>query len=211
MLFPALKEAEANLRRQRRQLRAQILRHMVIGAKVVRGLDWKWSDQDGSPPGEGTVTGELHNNWIDVTWDHGGSNSYRMGAEGKFDLKLAPSFEVKLGLAKPPPAADAASSAPAVAAAAQAGADVKSRTVYSSPPVQKPEPSPSSKSLTPRVSSLQNPVPPARKSGVPSTDTTVSFQFAPIAARKLCRRWTSKMVEIANESLEVPMFFLFDV
>lgn len=39
----------------------------------------------------GTVTGELHNGWIDVTWDHGGSNSYRMGAEGKFDLKLASS------------------------------------------------------------------------------------------------------------------------
>lgn len=38
--------------------------------------------------GEGTVTGELHNGWIDVTWDHGGSNSYRMGAEGKYDLRL---------------------------------------------------------------------------------------------------------------------------
>lgn len=56
---------------------------------MVRGLDWKWRDQDGSPAGEGTVTGELHNGWIDVTWDHGGSNSYRMGAEGKYDLKLA--------------------------------------------------------------------------------------------------------------------------
>lgn len=31
----------------------------------------------------------LFSGWIDVTWDHGGSNSYRMGAEGKFDLKLA--------------------------------------------------------------------------------------------------------------------------
>lgn len=27
--------------------------------------------------------------WIDVTWDHGGSNSYRMGAEGKYDLRLS--------------------------------------------------------------------------------------------------------------------------
>ena len=27
---------------------------------------------------------------MDVTWDSGGSNSYRMGAEGKFDLALAP-------------------------------------------------------------------------------------------------------------------------
>jgi len=25
--------------------------------------------------------------------DHGSANSYRMGAEGKFDLKLAPSYE----------------------------------------------------------------------------------------------------------------------
>ena len=41
----------------------------------------------------GTVTGELHNGWIDVTWDHGSANSYRMGAEGKFDLKLAPGYE----------------------------------------------------------------------------------------------------------------------
>ena len=31
--------------------------------------------------------------WIDVTWDAGGSNSYRMGAEGKFDLMLAPSHD----------------------------------------------------------------------------------------------------------------------
>lgn len=27
--------------------------------------------------------------WIDVKWDHGVRNSYRMGAEGKYDLKLA--------------------------------------------------------------------------------------------------------------------------
>ena len=24
--------------------------------------------------------------WIEVQWDHGGANSYRMGAEGKYDL-----------------------------------------------------------------------------------------------------------------------------
>ncbi len=46
-------------------------------------------DQDGPQPGEGVVTGEIHNGWIDVKWDHGVRNSYRMGAEGKFDLKLA--------------------------------------------------------------------------------------------------------------------------
>ncbi|CAI5764133.1 E3 ubiquitin-protein ligase HECTD1 isoform X5 [Podarcis lilfordi] len=92
-LGKAAKEAEANLRRQRRLVRSQVLKYMVPGARVIRGIDWKWRDQDGSSQGEGTVTGELHNGWIDVTWDAGGSNSYRMGAEGKFDLKLAPGYD----------------------------------------------------------------------------------------------------------------------
>lgn len=70
---------------------------MVPGARVVRGLDWKWRDQDGpggGPPGEGTITGDIHNGWIDVAWDHGAANSYRMGAEGKYDLKLAPGIRL---------------------------------------------------------------------------------------------------------------------
>ncbi|XP_072896168.1 E3 ubiquitin-protein ligase HECTD1 isoform X4 [Hemitrygon akajei] len=60
-LGKAAKEAEANLRRQRRLVRSQVLKYMVPGARVVRGIDWKWRDQDGNPPGEGTITGELHN------------------------------------------------------------------------------------------------------------------------------------------------------
>ncbi|XP_058843642.1 E3 ubiquitin-protein ligase HECTD1 isoform X11 [Acipenser ruthenus] len=92
-LGKAVKEAEANLRRQRRLFRSQVMKYIVPGARVVRGIDWKWRDQDGNPLGEGTVTGEAHNGWIDVTWDAGGSNSYRMGAEGKYDLKLAPGYD----------------------------------------------------------------------------------------------------------------------
>ena len=42
-------------------MRTQVLKQMVPGARVVRGMDWKWRDQDGNPPGDGTVTGELHN------------------------------------------------------------------------------------------------------------------------------------------------------
>ena len=39
--------------------------------------------------------------WIDVTWDAGGTNSYRMGAEGKYDLTLAPGHDPdKVNLAK---------------------------------------------------------------------------------------------------------------
>ena len=51
--------------------------------------------QDGPTPGLGRVIGELgEDGWIRVQWDTGSTNSYRMGKEGKYDLKLAeiPSF-----------------------------------------------------------------------------------------------------------------------
>ena len=61
---------------------------MKIGTRVVRGPDWKWGDQDGN--GEGRVIGELGDDgWIRVQWDNASTNSYRMGKEGKYDLKLA--------------------------------------------------------------------------------------------------------------------------
>ncbi|CAB0009589.1 unnamed protein product [Nesidiocoris tenuis] len=63
---------------------------LQIGTRVVRGPDWKWGDQDGPPPGEGRVIAELgEDGWIRVQWDNGSANSYRMGKEGKYDLKLA--------------------------------------------------------------------------------------------------------------------------
>nr|XP_004552854.2 E3 ubiquitin-protein ligase HERC2 isoform X1 [Maylandia zebra] len=69
---------------------------MKIGTRVMRGVDWKWGDQDGPAPGLGRVIGELgEDGWIRVQWDTGSTNSYRMGKEGKYDLKLA----------EPPPAA----------------------------------------------------------------------------------------------------------
>uniref|UniRef100_A0A8C1EAI7 E3 ubiquitin-protein ligase n=1 Tax=Cyprinus carpio carpio TaxID=630221 RepID=A0A8C1EAI7_CYPCA len=82
-LGKAVKEAEANLRRQRRLFRSQVMKYIVPGARVVRGIDWKWRDQDGSPAGEGTVTGEAHNgtpqSWSSLVKnncpDKGGSSS----------------------------------------------------------------------------------------------------------------------------------------
>lgn len=65
---------------------------MKVGTRVVRGIDWKWGDQDGPLPGEGTVIGELgEDGWIRVQWDNGSTNSYRMGKESKYDLKLVDS------------------------------------------------------------------------------------------------------------------------
>ena len=119
-------------------MRTHILKHMVIGARVVRGIDWKWRDQDGRTPGEGTVTGELHNGWIDVTWDHGGSNSYRMGAEGKFDLKLAPGSEPGSATATATTAAGAKVPPPAAAAGQQQAAGPPPPPCQTSPPSSSP-------------------------------------------------------------------------
>eukprot|EP00049_Salpingoeca_infusionum_P015690 m.307121 g.307121 ORF g.307121 m.307121 type:complete len:2248 (-) comp15932_c0_seq1:1557-8300(-) len=58
------------------------------GIRVIRGKDWKWEKQDGSPPGGGTVQEKLSStSWVKVKWDGGHNNSYRMGAEGCFDLQ----------------------------------------------------------------------------------------------------------------------------
>uniref|UniRef100_A0A914UIN6 MIB/HERC2 domain-containing protein n=1 Tax=Plectus sambesii TaxID=2011161 RepID=A0A914UIN6_9BILA len=56
---------------------------IAVGTRVIRGPDWKWGDQGTA---EGTVVSELHNGWIDVQWDDGTCNSYRFGADGKFDI-----------------------------------------------------------------------------------------------------------------------------
>ena len=66
---------------------AELAKLLKIGTRVVRGIDWKWGNQDGN--GEGRVIGELgEDGWIRVQWDTGSTNSYRMGKEGKYDLKL---------------------------------------------------------------------------------------------------------------------------
>lgn len=55
-----------------------------------RYLPKSFTYQDGPPPSEGRVIGELgEDGWIRVQWDTGSTNSYRMGKEGKYDLKLA--------------------------------------------------------------------------------------------------------------------------
>ncbi|KAG5675368.1 hypothetical protein PVAND_005277 [Polypedilum vanderplanki] len=120
------KENEAKMRRERRQIRSQ-LKHFSPGARVVRGVDWRWDDQDGAT--EGTVTGEIHNGWIDVKWDHGLRNSYRMGAEGKYDLKLAnsdnlPNFDLS---------STTASSTKKTSSAAEKGNSLNSRKSSSTP------------------------------------------------------------------------------
>ena len=88
----AAREVEAINRRQRKKVKSQV-RHLLKGAQVVRGPDWKWRDQDGGVGSVGTITGNLHDGWVDVRWDNEQTNSYRMGAEAKYDLQLSPEYE----------------------------------------------------------------------------------------------------------------------
>lgn len=76
------------LAREQRDLAKNTAGQLKKGMKVVRGVDWKWNTQDGTPPGPGTVRNDPSGGWVDVQWDSGGSNSYRMGADGKFDLAI---------------------------------------------------------------------------------------------------------------------------
>lgn len=49
-------------------------------------------EQDGTPPGEGRIISEVGDDgWVRVEWDTGATNSYRMGKEGQYDLRLADS------------------------------------------------------------------------------------------------------------------------
>ncbi|XP_062388284.1 deleted in malignant brain tumors 1 protein-like isoform X4 [Sardina pilchardus] len=75
---------------------------MKIGTRIMRGQDWKWENQDGIPPGIGRVIGQLSARWIRVRWDNGHINSYRMGHEGKYDLKLAEPLPSALPSTEPP-------------------------------------------------------------------------------------------------------------
>lgn len=57
------------------------------GARVRRGPDWKWGDQD--EYGAGTIVGKY---WVRVEWDHGRSNAYRVGRDrfsNAYDLVYA--------------------------------------------------------------------------------------------------------------------------
>ncbi|KAK7474918.1 hypothetical protein BaRGS_00033805, partial [Batillaria attramentaria] len=64
-----------------------------VGDRVKRGKDWDWQNQDGNPPGPGTVVAvpvdDNHPGWVKVHWDSGLTDVYRMGAQGMYDLTMA--------------------------------------------------------------------------------------------------------------------------
>lgn len=68
------------------------LKGIFIGAKVVRGPDWEWGNQDGGQNKVGTVIdirgwdNESGRSVATVTWQSGNTNVYRLGYKGCVDL-----------------------------------------------------------------------------------------------------------------------------
>ncbi|KHN71106.1 E3 ubiquitin-protein ligase HECTD1 [Toxocara canis] len=67
----------------------------TIGCRVARGPDWKWENQGSGTLG--TVISPVENGWVDVQWDDRTSNSYRFGADGKFDIDIKPGDAATMG------------------------------------------------------------------------------------------------------------------
>ncbi|XP_043219139.1 E3 ubiquitin-protein ligase MIB2-like [Amphibalanus amphitrite] len=107
------------------------LKGIFTGAKVVRGVDWEWGDQDANKVGRVTdIHGwdnESGRSVANVSWLTGVSNVYRMGHQGKVDLMLVNGGEAAGGncytehlpaLGRPLPAAAAAEAGAAAGAGA---------------------------------------------------------------------------------------------
>ncbi|XP_070603724.1 E3 ubiquitin-protein ligase MIB1 isoform X4 [Erythrolamprus reginae] len=85
--------SERVLLESRRKSKKITARGIFTGARVVRGVDWQWEDQDGGNGRRGKVT-EIQD-WSAssphsaayVLWDNGAKNLYRVGFEGMSDLK----------------------------------------------------------------------------------------------------------------------------
>nr|KAG5689269.1 hypothetical protein BaRGS_005277 [Batillaria attramentaria] len=73
------------------------------GATVTRGKDWVWDDQDGGPGSEGEVTSyenasvDSSRCLVNVQWSSGLCNSYRLGFQGRVDLKFVEEEVKKIG------------------------------------------------------------------------------------------------------------------
>lgn len=66
---------------------------IFVGARVVRGFDWDWDNQDGGDGEIGKVVdirgwdSESHRSVAKISWVCGNINVYRVGHKGKVDLK----------------------------------------------------------------------------------------------------------------------------
>ncbi|KAH9090129.1 hypothetical protein Ae201684P_014881 [Aphanomyces euteiches] len=91
---PMLQRSKAKRKEKTAAISALEANPIQVGNRVVRGPDWKWSNQDGEPGSVGTVEristwGGVQGSGITVRWDKNQRmNTYRWGAEGCFDIQI---------------------------------------------------------------------------------------------------------------------------
>ena len=57
-----------------------------VGARIIRGPDWKWGKQDGGDGHVGTVRSFESHEEVVVVWDNGTAANYR--CSGAYDLRI---------------------------------------------------------------------------------------------------------------------------
>jgi hypothetical protein len=61
------------------------VKYPISGAKVIRGKDWVYGNQDGGGK-TGVIIENLKNGWVTVLWENGSKDGYRIGDHGMYDL-----------------------------------------------------------------------------------------------------------------------------
>ena len=63
-------------------------KEIKVNDRVVRGIDWKWDNQDGGMGNKGTVV-YVKDQWVNVKWDNSKKPlDYRWGNQDCYDLKV---------------------------------------------------------------------------------------------------------------------------
>lgn len=72
------------------------VKYPIIGAKVIRGKDWEYENQDGGEGNIGEIIKNAKYNWVTVKWPNNDENKYRIGYGDKYDLYFADETEALL-------------------------------------------------------------------------------------------------------------------
>jgi len=81
--------SNVNINTSSSQAATQSVMDFGIGARVMRGPDWKWSKQDGGEGHLGTVRNFESPEEVVIVWDNGTAANYRCLAA--FDLRIVDS------------------------------------------------------------------------------------------------------------------------
>jgi hypothetical protein len=65
------------------------VKYPIIWAKVVRGKDWDYGNEDVGEGKTGVIIDKSENGWVKVLWENGYKDGYRIGDDENYDLYFA--------------------------------------------------------------------------------------------------------------------------